>query len=603
MSIAIQLRELDKRFNTVVVFDHANLSLDSRDKVGVIGRNGAGKSTLCRLITGEDEPDSGAIVLNPRLRLGYLEQNESFKPGERLIEFLERVSARPVWDCARMAARFQLRGDIINAEFASLSGGFRTRAKLAAMLLREPNYLLLDEPTNYLDLQTLVLFERLLAEFSGGCLVVSHDREFLKRSCDKTLDVERGSLTFFPGDVEAYLAYKEEDREQLGRQNRKIDARRKHLQDFVDRNRVRASTASRAQSKMKEIDRLRPVSIEHPMATARIRMPGVEPRTGTALACEDLAIGYPERIVARNIRFEIERRQHVAVVGQNGEGKTTFLRTLAGDITPQSGGFRWGYGLTVGYYAQHVYSALPDGATVADYLISQAAPDVFRQDVLDMAGAFLFQGDDVRKSISVLSGGERARLCLAGLLLARRAVLLLDEPTNHLDFETVEALGRALSSYPGTIFFVSHDRTFVHLVATNVVEVQGGRVTLYPGSYDDYLYRVLKEAEDSSTAPEPAPSSTEKPADREPTERDTRKERRTRRQRLQRESRSLEGELAALARERDEITSFYLQNPTAYAPQMQARLEVIKPLLAAAEERWLKLEAEAEGLAEDSERD
>src|SRR5690606_30562442 len=258
-----------------------------------------------------------------------------------------------------------------------------------------------------------------------------------------------GQLTLFPGDVESYLEFKAEERGRLERENRKIDARRRHLEEFVARNRVRAATASRAQSKIKAIERLKPISIEHPIATARIRIPAVESRSGAALDCYDIAIGYPERIVARCIRLEVRRGERVAVVGNNGEGKTTFLRTLAGEIPPRDGAFRWGYGLEPGYYAQHVYASIPGDLTVLEFLERRAHPSILRQEILDMAGSFLFQGDDVDKRVEVLSGGERARLSLAALLLERRSVLLLDEPTNHLDFETVEALGNALREHAG----------------------------------------------------------------------------------------------------------------------------------------------------------
>jgi ATP-binding cassette subfamily F protein 3 len=592
MSIALQAKKISKRFGATIIFDDASVTIGETDKVGVIGRNGAGKSTFCRFLSGEDEPDSGEISLHPRLRLGYLQQHDPFGPADTVLEFLVRSSGLPEWDCARMAARFQLRGDLLQAVIASLPGGYQTRVKLAHMLLGAPTFLVLDEPTNYLDVETLILLERLLDEFRGGFLIVSHDREFLKRTCDRTLEVDGGRMELFPGGVEEYLAFKEEEREHHERQNRKIEAKRKHLQDYVDRNRVRAATASRAQSKLKELERLRPIEIEHRASTARIKIPPVDQKPGIAFSCEDLAIGYPGKVVAKDVRLEIERGERVAVVGQNGQGKTTFLRTIAGELPALAGKVRWGHALEAAYYAQHVYTTLPPDRSVFEHLEKCAASGLLRQDVLDMAGSFLFSGDDVHQKIGTLSGGERARAALAALLLARRSVLLLDEPTNHLDFETAEALAEALRAHRGTIFFVSHDRTFVHLVATNVIEVRSGKVTLYPDGYDAYLYRIEKEADAARDDASQTTRSSEKPKGGSDYER--RKELKAQRKRLVRDLESAEKKVAALVAERESINRYYLERPTAYSPERAERLAAIGTELASAENRWIELQEELE---------
>ena len=460
------------------------------------------------------------------------------------------------------------------------------------MLLREPNFLILDEPSNFLDLKTLLILEHFLRSFSGGYLIVSHDREFLKKTCKSTLEVERGRLTLFPGDVEAYLEFKEEQQERELRQNKNIKAKRKHLQEFVDRYRVRAATASRAQSKLKQMNRLETIEIDHPIKSVRIRLPRVEPKKGVALRCEDLSLGYPDRDVARDVRFEIERGEHVAVLGDNGQGKTTFLRTIAGALAAKEGDFQWGHKLEPAYYAQHVYTALDPEQDVQTYLEQKASRDVVRQDILDLAGSFLFHGDDVKKPISVLSGGERARVCLAGILLSKRPVLLLDEPTNHLDFESVEALARALRDYAGTIFFVSHDRTFVNLVATSIVEVKDGSVTLYPASYESYVHRAEREVEEASGL---GPAATEKTVERL-TDHELRKQRRSRINRLRKGISVAEKKMHGYAEERDAINRHYLENPLDYSKEKRLRLEELSRLVEETENRWLSQQEELEGL-------
>src|SRR3954447_5769199 len=494
MASLLQISKAHKSYGDQVLLDGAEATLSDGVKVGFVGRNGAGKSTLLRILLGEEELDGGEVVRHPSLRLGYLRQHDPFLPGETALGFLMRDSGRPDWRCGEVAGRFELKGAYLDGLVATLSGGWQTRLKLAALLLHEPNLLMLDEPTNFLDLRTQILLEHFLRDFRGACLIVSHDRTFLNATCTHTLGLSRGKLTAFPGPVDAYLAFERGRREHDERSNAAVLAKRRHLEDFIARNKARASTAALAQSKAKALEKLATVAVAADEPTASIRAPRVERRSGVALRCRDLAIGYPDRRIASDVHLEIDHGSRAAVVGDNGQGKTTFLRTVVDSLKPLAGEVRWGHGCKVGVYAQHVYTTLPESYTVAEYLRSKGKGRK-EQEVLAVAGALLFRKSHVEKPISVLSGGERARLCLAGLLLGDYNVLVLDEPGNHLDVDTVEALVDALLEYQGTVIFTTHDRHFTGRVATSVVEVRDGRVTNYVGRFDDYLYRVNKEVE------------------------------------------------------------------------------------------------------------
>ena len=279
--------------------------------------------------------------------------------------------------------------------------------KLAELLLHEPNLLLLDEPTNFLDLRTQLLLEHFLRNHREACLVVSHDRAFLAATCDRTLDLSRGKLTMYPGKIDAFLEFQQEQREHEQRTNASVLAKRRHLEEFIAKNKARASTASRARSKSKQLDRLELVETAVDEATANIRAPLVEPREGPALRCRGLAIGYGEKVIADQIDLEIDHGARAAIVGDNGQGKTTFLRTVVDSLKPLAGEVRWGYGCELGIYAQHVYTSLPENRTVLEYLEHQAARGTKTQHILDLAGAPLFRDKQVEKPISVLSGGER----------------------------------------------------------------------------------------------------------------------------------------------------------------------------------------------------
>jgi ATP-binding cassette subfamily F protein 3 len=494
MGILFQITNAHKSYGDQILLDGATATISDNTKVGFVGRNGAGKSTLLRVLLGEEELDGGEVMRHPSLRLGYLRQHDPFLPGETALEYLMRDSEQPDWRCGEVAGQFEVKGAYLEGPIAKLSGGWQTRLKLAALLLHEPNLLMLDEPTNFLDLRTQILLEHFLRDFRAGCLIVSHDRAFLGATCTHTLGLSRGKLTAFPGKVDAYMEFMRENRERDERANAAIMTKRKHLEDFIARNRARAATAGLAQSKAKALEKLETVEILGDEPTAHIRPPQVEPRSGIALRCRDLAIGYPERQIASDVQLEIDHGSRAAVVGDNGQGKTTFLRTLVESLKPLAGEVKWGHGCKIGVYAQHVYTALSERDTVLEYL-QQKGKGRKIQEVLEVAGALLFRGSHVDKPISVLSGGERARVCLAGLLLSDYNVLILDEPGNHLDVDTVEALVEALQEYKGTVIFTSHDRHFTKAVATCIVEVRDGRVAMYSGKYDDYVYRVNKEIE------------------------------------------------------------------------------------------------------------
>ncbi|NDH95567.1 MAG: ABC transporter ATP-binding protein, partial [Planctomycetia bacterium] len=373
--------------------DEASATITDDGKVGFVGRNGAGKSTLLRVILGEEELDGGEVVHHPRLRLGYLRQHDPFLPDESALDFLMRDSSQPDWKCGEVAGQFELKGDYLHGPVRELSGGWQTRVKLAALLLHEPNLLLLDEPTNFLDLRTQMLLEHFLRTFKEACLIVSHDRGFLTATCDRTLDLSRGKLTAYPGKIDAFLGYQQEQREHLERVNAATLAKKRQLEQFIAKNRAKASTASQARSKAKQLERLELEEIASDAPTAAIRCPEVAARQGPAVRCADLAIGYSDRTVADDVAIEIDHGSRLAIVGDNGQGKTTFLRTLVGSLDPVAGRLKWGFGCEIGTYAQHVYTTLPEDETVLGYLERVSALGTKTQRILDLAGAMLFRGN------------------------------------------------------------------------------------------------------------------------------------------------------------------------------------------------------------------
>ncbi len=585
MPVLLQLQEAYKRYGEQELLDGASCALADDQKVGLIGRNGAGKSTLCRILLGEEELDSGEVVRSRKLRLGYLRQHDPFLEGETVLGFLQRDSGQPEWRCGEIAWQFQLPDTMLDQPVHELSGGWQTRVKLAALLLHDPNLLILDEPTNFLDLRTQMLLEEFLRGFRGGCLIVSHDRSFLKRTCTSTLEIDRGEMTMFSGDIDAYLENLDERKEHNRRVNAATLTKRKQLESFINKNRANANTASQARSKAKQLERLELLEVQGEDATVRFSFPAVQPRQGAALRTDQLAIGYPDLEVATGVQVEVDHGSRVGVVGDNGQGKTTFLRTVCGSLEPLEGQLKWGFGCQVGVYAQHVYTTLPEEKTVEDYLHYQAAPGTTIQQIKSIAGSFLFSGEMVEKRIRVLSGGERARLVLAGLLLERHNVLVLDEPGNHLDVETIEALADALCRYEGTVIFTSHDRHFMHRVATAVIEVRDGRVASYPASYDDYVYRVRKELEaglraEHTTRGESTSSSstgTRKLGGRE--ERD-----------LQKKLKSVERKIAKLDEDKKALNKRLLATTdTKEAQEFHERVTAIAAEIGQLEEEWLEV--------------
>jgi ATP-binding cassette, subfamily F, member 3 len=569
-----------KTYGRQIVLDELSFLISEKQKIALIGRNGAGKSTFLKILMDHDLADAGDIRHFNQAQIGVVEQHEVLPGNQSTLEYLEQKGEKPEWTTRKQASLFGLNEDLLAQPPSTLSGGYQMRVKLVAMLLQEPNLLVLDEPVNYLDLQTLLLLEQFLQTFNGAFIVAAHDRTFLQNTCTHTFEVERGKLTSYRGTVQDYLNFKEEHLAANLRANKKLAKEIAHQQQFVDRFRYKANMASRAQSKVKHIAKLRRriASIDTALATTRIVIPAPHFSPGDAVYTDELVIGYGNKTIAKSISFSIRRGEKVVIAGENGQGKSTLLKTLAGIIPPLSGKVKWWHKADIGYFDQQTEKTLKKKETVLQYLTRTAPGHASSEAILMMAGNFLFKNDDLDKSVSVLSGGERARLCLAGVLLHEHNILLLDEPTNHLDVETTEALAVALKAYTGTVIVISHARTFINTLVEQVFEVRNGTVRHYTGTYEEYV-DDLSSMIDMSTE---TVSSDFKalPAAR-------RAEMHGRIKEAQRKQERLEKEIDKLEKEKSVIHTYFFENPTDYAPPKAQRLNEVNEELETLEKQWL----------------
>lgn len=490
----LQLNNGYKHFGAKVLFENAHFSINEGEHVGVIGPNGAGKTTLFKVIVGRVSLDSGDIIKSQKLNIGYLEQ-EAHEPLDiSAEEYMSTTCTTPLWELKQLGRGLGLSEDHFAVPFHRLSGGYRMRMKLVSLIGREPNLMLLDEPTNFLDLESIMALEKFLQSYSGAFMLISHDREFLRRVTDHTLEVEQGEITKYPGTIDDYFEQKTQVRAILEAQAANQESKRKHLQDFIDRFGAKATKARQAQSRAKQIQKMEKIEIKDLPVRAHITIPKPLSTGKEIMTVNTADLGYEGRTVISKCTLRLERGVHMGVVGFNGAGKSTLLKSLAGRLDLVSGERKLGHNVSLSYYAQHVSEELNANETVFESLQRVAAPDLPIQEILSVAGSLLFSGETVNKKVSVLSGGEKSRVALGQILLQRSPLILLDEPTNHLDFDTVEALTTALKNYEGTIVVVSHDRSFIGRVATKILEIRDGRAEVYPGTYDDYLWSLEKGA-------------------------------------------------------------------------------------------------------------
>lgn len=492
MTTLLQLQAGSKAFGAKILFDNATFTVNENEHVGVIGPNGAGKTTLFKVLCGMDELDSGSVVKSSTLRLGYLAQEENWHSADTAESILSQGFRLPIWELKSLGRKLGLTEELWTKPITSLSGGYRMRIKLLTMLAAEPNLMLLDEPTNYLDLETVLVLESFLQSYSGAFLLISHDREFLRRVTDHVIEVEGGDIAKYPGNIDDYFEQKQELREQLEKRALSVENKRSEVLKFAARFGAKATKARQAQSRLRSLDKLEKIEIKALPVRAAIRIPEPERSGEVSFRFSDVTLGYGNKIILNGINISIARGDHVAVIGLNGAGKSTLLKTFADELQPLTGKIEKGINVEVGYFAQHVSERLLPNESIFDALTRFSSRETTRQDILDLAGSLLFSGDTVNRQIKNLSGGEKSRVALGQILLKRAACLVLDEPTNHLDFDTVEALTQALQKFPGTLILVSHDRGFVTRVAKKIVEVKDGEAHVYPGHYDDYVWSLQK---------------------------------------------------------------------------------------------------------------
>ncbi len=500
----LTIADVSKSYGTRELFAEVSLFIARTDRLGLVGPNGAGKSTLFNLILGEEKPDTGTIEWERGADFGFLPQ-ESAPAGEETILHIATSGKKlepdeDNWDidytleprARKILAGLGFKEGDADKLAKTFSGGWVMRAHLARLLVAEPALLLLDEPTNHLDLEALLWFQDYLTRYPGGLVVISHDRAFLNALCTGMLELRSGRLNYYHGNYDNFLEEKEARKNQqlaaFKNQQREIA----HLQKFVDRFGAKASMASRAKSKEKQIERLQEVAVEEPTEELRrinFKFPQ-PPRSGLkVIDLEHVQQAYGDHVVYRDLNFAAQRGQRLVLVGPNGAGKSTLLKIIAGAVPVQGGTIEFGGNVVPGYFAQNRLDNLEAGATVFENVMSLRTNEnqLTEQQARAILGAFLFRKDDVHKPVSVLSGGEKSRLALARILVKPPNLLLMDEPTTHLDIQSIDSLIGALKAYEGTLIFISHDVHFIRALAENVLHVHSGRLTPYAGNYDYYL--------------------------------------------------------------------------------------------------------------------
>jgi ATP-binding cassette, subfamily F, member 3 len=505
-----------KGYGGRTLFADASLQLNRADRLGLVGPNGAGKSTLFKLILREEEPDDGQVTFQRGVTVGFLPQ-ESAPLGEESVLELAIMTHTPGSDDAlhhagaidgaaiarakRILKGLAFRETDFDRPARTLSGGWVMRAHLARLLVQEPDLLMLDEPTNHLDLETLLWFQEYLRGYPGAILTISHDREFLNRLVTGIVEIRNSRLYRYAGNYDAFLDQREAHQEQqlaaFKNQQREIA----RLMEFVTRFRAKNTMATRAQAKLKQIDRMEKVDApEGPVATVDFAFPQPESSGQRVITLRGIDFAYGHHVVYRGLEFEAQRGDRTVLVGPNGAGKSTLLKLLAGVIEAQAGERDLGLRVKVGYFSQYRTEMLQADRTVIEEALDTSAR-VTELYVRSLLGCFLFRDDDVFKRVSVLSGGEKSRLALVKLLLDPPNLLLMDEPTTHLDIPSIDALVAALTEFIGTLIFISHDVYFIRALASRVLHVNAGRLTPYAGDYDYYLEKTrAKSARHALTA-------------------------------------------------------------------------------------------------------
>ncbi|MDB8649865.1 ABC-F family ATP-binding cassette domain-containing protein [Streptococcus australis] len=629
--IILQANKIERSFAGEVLFDNISLQVDERDRIALVGKNGAGKSTLLKILVGEEEPTSGEINKKRDLSLSYLAQDSLFESSNTIydemlhvfddlrktertlrqmeLEMGEKTGAdleKLMQDYDRLSEEFRQAGGftyeadiraILNGfkfdesmwqmKIEELSGGQNTRLALAKMLLEKPNLLVLDEPTNHLDIETIAWLENYLVNYSGALLIVSHDRYFLDKVATITLDLTKHSLDRYVGNYSSFVEQKEQklltEAKNYEKQQKEIAA----LEDFVNRNLVRASTTKRAQSRRKQLEKME--RLDKPEAgtkSAHMTFHSDKTSGNVVLTVEEAAVGYDDQVLSEPINLDIRKMNAVAIVGPNGIGKSTLIKSIVGQIPFIKGEARFGANVEVGYYDQ-TQSKLTPHNSILDELWNdfKLTPEV---EIRNRLGAFLFSGDDVKKTVGMLSGGERARLLLAKLSMENNNFLILDEPTNHLDIDSKEVLENALIDFDGTLLFVSHDRYFINRVATQVLELSEEGSTLYLGDYDYYLEKKaeLEALAAAQAEAVPAASMEEVTSNDYHLQKQNQKELR----KITRRIEQLEAEMEELDQKIQAITeSMHSTNDAEDLVQLQSNLDQLTIQQEAVMEEWAEL--------------